>query len=349
MSDVDELLRADGRRWRGAQPAPPEPDMRRIATARALRWQPLAAAAAALVVLVGAAVIGLAATHRGHLPTTGPGSPRPSGPVPLDRLVIRDGDLIATSGQVLALPGKPVRFCPPTAFTLGPPTPDGEVPPYCTDGVTLIGADLRRLAGRVERAGAVWGDARIEGRYSRGTVQVTAQGPPNRAEEDPSGAVTEDERPPCAAPPGGWQSAGTGIAGSWQVQEYIQSHPDRFGQIEFASPNGDRPDSGSLTEVVVVGAVDPVRAERELRTMYSGNLCVFRVAHSVSEVFGARSRLGSAASRTGTPAYGITDYHDGTVRAIVVMVDESAYQMLRSVDRGTGILDVRPWLWPVGR
>lgn len=53
MTDIDRLLAEDGDRWRAAQPAAHDPDPALLTSPRRPGWQPVTAAAAALVIVVG--------------------------------------------------------------------------------------------------------------------------------------------------------------------------------------------------------------------------------------------------------------------------------------------------------
>src|SRR5829696_6887440 len=168
------------------------------------RWAPVAAGAAVLVVGGGAAL--LARSGPGPAAAGRPGAPAATStaaPAPrtLEQLRVRPGDTVTASGTVVAAPGKPVRFCAPVADglvgTTGP-----ERPPECWLAVTLLGADPGRLTDPKTFGGTRWGQAAITGRWSRGTITVTAQGAPV---PDPGPDSTLPGRPPCPAPVGGWR------------------------------------------------------------------------------------------------------------------------------------------------
>ncbi|HVQ96635.1 MAG TPA: hypothetical protein VMU51_36805 [Mycobacteriales bacterium] len=356
--DMDELLRADAQRWQAAQPAPPRPDLARLAAARPPgRWQPLAAAAA-VVLLAGGAVV--AATTLGgpdgsgtNRPDVAPVAvalkPRPA----LRTLLVRDGDRVAGTGQVLALPGRPVRFCAPVPVAL-PGYVGVRVPAYCDTGVNLAGANLSRLTERFAKNGAVWGQAWIEGSYRSGTLIVTAQGAPRRSTGDLP--VSFPDRPPCPAPEGGWapgQLDGAG-AGADPLVGYLNAHPDQFGELVVTYPDGpptgatDGPDYNK-TQVALVGTTaDPNAIARSLRKVYSGNLCVTRVPRNRLQVNAVQDRV-PRPDREHMQIYTIgTDYYGGLVTVQLVIVDQQQYEVLTAADRGTGIVAAQPWLTRVG-
>lgn len=351
---VDELLHADGARWRAGQRPPPEPDTVRLAAAgRARRlggWQPLAAAAA--VLLLAGGVVGAVASL-GHSPTTAvpdAGTAGGTAPAPsLRQQLVRDGDLVTAYGDVVAVPGRPVRFCAPVP-TAAMGTADGrdQAPAYCDEGVTLLRADLSRLSGRHQLHGVVWGQAAIRGRYRGGTVTVTRQGGPPSPTLPP---VSFPDKPPCPPPPGGWARGALDNDGMNRLDEYLRTHPDQFGEIVITYPAGppsgptDRPGYYDATQVALVSTVvDPAAAERALRAVFGGNLCVVRTRHNRAEVDAVGSRVNPLMDRSlGIYTTG-PDYYAGTYRVELVVLDQRAYDALVAADRGTGLVVAQPWL-----
>jgi hypothetical protein len=353
---MDELLRADAQRWQAAQPAPPRPDLARLAAARPPgRWQPLAAAAA-VVLLAGGAV--LAATTLGgsagppaNGPDVAPVAAAVTPPPALRTLLVRDGDRVAGTGQVLALPGRPVRFCAPVPVAQ-PGYVDVRAPLYCDTGVNLVGANLSRLAERFAKNGAVWGRAWIEGSYRSGTLTVTAQGAPRRSTDGMP--VTFPDQPPCPAPEGGWAPGQLDGDRTNALVGYLNAHPSQFGELVVTYPDG-RPSGATngpdydKTQVALVGTTaDPGAIARSLRKVYSGNLCVTRVPRSRLQVNAVQGRV-PMPSRGQMQIYSVgTDYYGGLVTVQLVIMDQQRYEALTAADRGTGIVAAQPWLTRVG-
>jgi hypothetical protein len=357
QADLEGRLAADGARWRAGQPAPPAPDLDRLAQAvggrRRPRWQPLAAAAA-VVLLGGGAVAVVAGLAR---PPAGPGPaggaaltpPRPA-PALRDEIPVRDGDHVGAYGQVVAVPGRPVRFCAPT-MTLDT-GPGGDRPPaYCDVGVTLLGMKLDQLTQRREQAGVVSGEGWVEGTFRAGTLTVTRQGtPPPGAVAEPDSSVPE--RPPCPEPPGGWAPGKADDNGVNALSHYLEAHPDRYGDIAMTYP-GDSPppstdpvDRGSNeTQVVLVSTVlEPAAAERELRAIFPGNLCVIRIAHNRLAVDEVEERVTLLFRSSPQIFQDSRDYSAGRVPVSVVVLDLPMYEALSRADRGTGIVAAEPLL-----
>jgi hypothetical protein len=356
QDDLDARLQADGGRWRASQPAPPEPDLDRLAHAgerRAIRWQPLAAAAAVLLLAGGVVAVAAALAHPSN---TDPGDtglmPPAVRPQPaLSQLVVHDGDLAGASGQVVAVAGRPVRLCAPVA-TPAIGTVGKEPPPsYCSVGVTLLGADLGRLVDRTERDGVIWGDAWIEGRYRAGTLTVVQQGKPR----PPAPDTSFPDQPPCAPPPDGWAGGQLDNDGLNRLSAYLEAHPDRYGELGITYPDGlptgptDSP-GYVKTQVALVGTVvDMAAAYRELRPLFPGNLCVTRVPHNRIQVDAVLPRVTSIMDDARSMAYQAgPDYFAGKARIDLVVVDQRMYQILAAADRGTGIVAAEPWLTRVG-
>ena len=251
---------------------------------------PAAAGAAALAVVAG--VVGVAAARGSAGARSAAASrPLPSGTAgvlaPPDALV-HDGDRVRGQGLVVALPGRPVRLCSGvTPQVLRP----NQTPAYCTIGLTLLGADLDRLADRQERDGAVWGVAQVTGVYRDRTVTVTAQDAPAAA--DPGLKPFATRLPAdCRAPAGGWPRREVqALPGIDQANQYVGAHPDVLGSLSIAYPYPTR--SGAIgAQVLLIGTTgDVAEATRQVRRWYAGSLCVRTVPHSRAQMLAARAVL----------------------------------------------------------
>src|SRR5262245_29789214 len=111
------------------------------------RWAlPVAAGAAALTVVAGVVAVvavrgsdgapsrSAAASQPPGLGTPAASSPAASGSLAPPDAVVHDGDRVRGPGQVVALPGRPVRLCSGIELDIGGPT---RIPPYCPTGITL--------------------------------------------------------------------------------------------------------------------------------------------------------------------------------------------------------------------
>ncbi|MEN3362231.1 MAG: hypothetical protein V7637_6213, partial [Mycobacteriales bacterium] len=255
------------------------------------------------------------------------------------------------SGQVIALPGRPVRFCAPVPVAMpGYAAGHEPLPAYCDAGVNLVGADLARLDGRAEKAGIVTGRAWVEGTYRAGTLTVTRQGAWRPSGEPPR---TFPDRPPCAAPAGGWAAGELDRDGLTRIQAYLTAHPDRYGELVITYPDG--PPAGptdapgyAKTQVALVGTTgDPTAAYRELRALFPGNLCVTRLPRDRRAVDAVGQRAAPLLSDRSHWVYTTgADYYAGRYVLDLVVVDQTWYQRLTAADQGTGVIAAHPWLTP---
>lgn len=314
------------------------------------RWWAPAAAAVAVLVVVGAAV----ASRGGEAPVTPTrsadapaGAARTTPPGSGDQLV-RDGDRVAVSGRVLALPGRPVRMCAPVAVALpGYPAGQEPLPEYCELGVTVRGLDLAAIVDRRSDRGVVTGRAGVEGTYRAGIVAVTRQTAPG-PEEDV--VRRHPDTPPCPAPAGGWAYGEVDVE---PVAAWLRGHQDRYVDAWVARPGGPplpgaTPQPG--TTVVMVGTVqDPAAAEREVRSVWAGNLCVVRVPRPGATL--TRVAAGLAADEAAWTAHGVyqtsPDMIAGTVDVRLVLLDPAAQRWLAQRDDRTRTIVPHPWVRPL--
>lgn len=330
MTDVDRLLTEDGARWRSLQPAPPEPDLTRLARRHRPGWQPLAAAAAVSMVVAGG--VALAATWRSPDPVAPAGDGAAS---PGDE-VVRDGDRVVGQGFVVALPGRPVQLCTPSGGVRVDVYPE-PVPEACPIAVTVTGLDLDRLSKRRERDGAVWGSARVEGVYRAGTLTVTRQ---EDFVEPPRADVTAPDRMPCPEPAAGWPRQPDDMSAALaRLNQAVNRNAAEYNGPWVLYPYGwhlqDRSNRKG-TEVYAVGTVgDVAAAERALREVFPAEqLCVTRVTWSKAAMDAAASRLRSPQARRvgiGTP---FPDVLGDRVVAEMSVLDQAASQFLAGVTEG---------------
>jgi hypothetical protein len=303
-------------------------------TQRGGRWLPLATAGAVVLIAAGL-TLGLTLTRNDEPPATH--SAAPAGPA--DRLV-RDGTRVVVSGEVRAVPGHPVRMCAPV-----PVAATGDVayapgrepaPGYCGEGVTVAGADLDALTARTVRGGVVWGWAEVEGRYAAGVVTVERQGPPDPAADR---VPLPSQRPDCPPPAGGWRS---GPGRPDRLQAYVAAHGEQYAGLWLSYPDG----TGG-PQVPVVGTVlDPAVAERALRAVHTGDLCVVRARNSAATLARVVARLSA----------GMADHHayeagpdpaGGSAYVRLLVVDAATQRWLDQADGRTGAVVAYPFVRPV--
>ncbi|MFF0264272.1 hypothetical protein [Kribbella sp. NPDC004536] len=266
VDEMDDLLRRAGARWRADQELPPEPDLEHIVHGKRKSWIP--ALAAAGVAVIAAATLAVLPNHNDPTPAAQPADST------TDPLLVKPGDKVRVSGQVIAVPGKTPVYCAPLAVAaIG--YPKGKEPaPSCPAAysVSLNGVDLDRIPDITTIKGVRTGHATLTGIWGDRAIDVTEQS-----------AVTEPKptpfpKLPCAAPAGGWQPKPSNVA-SPAVTAFLAAHADQaYGPVTYY-PNGT---SRNAPVVIMVGvAHGDLAAFREaFEKVYSGNLCVTPVLMS---------------------------------------------------------------------
>ena len=321
------------------------------------RWMvPAVAGAAALAVLAG--VVGIAAARGSAGAPAGSAAapaPRPAAsgaeaPLAPPDAIVHDGDRVRGQGQVVALPGRPVRLCSGLVTQVARFAYPMPVPAYCAVGLTLVGADLDRLADRHERDGAVWGLAEVTGVYRDRTVTVTAQdAPPTAAArlKPDAPALPAD----CPAPAAGWPRREVqALPGIDQANRYVATHPEVLGSLSIGYPEPTR--SGAIgTQVLLIGTTGEVtEATRAVRRWYAGSLCVRSVPHSRAQLLAARAVLTAGLTDPARQArYGLiggageSSVGGDPRTSMMVLVYDEQVRSLR-VSAGADRVDVEPQL-----
>jgi hypothetical protein len=340
---IDDMLTDAGRQWRAGQPEPPEPDTARWSArpSRSRRFLPVLAAAAVTVAVAGTAVVLASRPDRTGDPNrTYPGLTDPVAAAAAETLVVRDGDTVQASGDVLSLPGEPVRFCAPAPIPL---SGGGGPEATCRFSVPVTGVDLAALTNATSRNGVREGSAQLTGVWRSGTLTVTRQEPLEiRTPESPA-----PETAPCAAPRNGWLPNPEPSGGDPHLTEafvdYLErQHPEKFRPRRMVHPG----DAQVLVIEVVEGDVDQARHDLEQR--YTGNLCVLDALGRPSLADQRRifNTVGEAVGRLmDDRSNGIySSSNDDTVRPEMVILTPQLYDKLARI--GFAVIEPRPWLRP---
>ncbi|ONI71986.1 hypothetical protein BWI15_17970 [Kribbella sp. ALI-6-A] len=337
--EIDELLRQAGSRWRAGQPSAPEPDLERITrNSKPRRWVVPALAAASVATIATAALIWL---PRGDEPVVAPSNDK------AHPLAVRDGDRVEVSGQVVAAPGVPVRYCVPlpTTAQLDP----GEKPPACAPGgaVELTGVDLNRLVDLRVIQGVTSGEAHLVGTWKAGTILVEQQGPPAQVQpEEPAPGV------PCAPPAGGWKPGDASQSITPAVEQFVKARTSQLQNPWIGWPEGfpteTKPGAPpNKPSVLVIGVAhgDVAAVRRALDPLVAGNLCVTQVKVSHAEA----AKQQKAVEALPAAEYGITSVGlgagDRPVRVELRVLDEKTTAALQPI--GLDTLDLKPYIRPV--
>ncbi len=192
---------------------------------------------------VAAGVVLIAAG--GVYATTRPTEPVPFGVAKDPSLVVREGAEVEATGRVT---GTPMRLCAPATTT----AIDGDTCPY---SVPVTGLDV--APDGLVRLGGVW---------KAGVLEV-------KQRLDPLPDPLRNHGTPCAPPAGGRRS---NQADGRELHRYVlDEHPELFRRPWASFPDGQ---AGADVLVVEVVASDVQAAGHELRSRYSGNLCVVDAA-----------------------------------------------------------------------
>ncbi|UQX88477.1 hypothetical protein M6D93_00380 [Jatrophihabitans telluris] len=281
-------------------------------------------------------------------PASPPSSAAPTDPTQRTRadyraLILHDGQSVTATGEVVSVPGHPVRWCAPAAEaatgTAGPPQPAK----YCPIGVDLHGANLDQLTGRLAVGGTIAGTARISGRYAAGAVTVTSQS------RVPAYGLVPSSRfdiPPCPAPAGGWPRGGPiNLADDLRAAtSYQERHPADVVQVAILRP--------SRTAVVayVLTAGHPSAADAALRPTYGDRLCTHTSPYSRAEIDSAQKAFapptegafpGSGLYATGQ---GLTRDGSPVIDVQLAFVTEQLARIAESQPRG--LVELNAWLVP---
>jgi hypothetical protein len=347
--EIDELLRQAGSRWRAEQPSPPEPDLERITGTPKRRWGvrgqgprrwvvPALAAAAVAVIATAALVV----LPKDDAPVVAPGNGKTH---PLE---VRDGDRVEVSGQVIAAPGVPVRYCLPLPTT-APLDVAGEAP-ACAPGaaVDLTGVDLTRLVDLSVINGVRSGNARLVGTWKAGAITVEEQGPPTTVQ--PGDAAP---KVPCAAPAGGWKAGDASESITPELDKYVKAHAGELQNPWIGWPEGfptettpgAPPNKPSVVMIGVAHGGDVAAVRRAVDPLVEGNLCVIPVKVSQAEAAEQQKAI-DALPRA---EYGIIStglgVGDKPVRVELKILDEKTLNALKPI--GVHALDLQPHIRPV--
>lgn len=286
---VDDLLAKAGAQWRADQPSAPEPDLDRMLNhKRPRRWVPALAAASVAAIAIAA----LTVLPGGSEPSVAPSTEKPAvaqgNSKDPDSLLVRNGDRVEMSGEVIAAPGKSPIYCAPHAeVAIGYP-PGKEPAPTCSADISvkLIGVDLDRLTDASTIKGVRSGQARLVGIWQDRTVTVQEQTAPVVVKATPS---PRQDAVPCPTPSGGWPKISSNID-SPEVSQWLTARADQIDSPALLYPEGASRTKPMVVRIGVAhGDVDAFR--REFEKVYQGNLCVVRARFSQKDVENIQNAL----------------------------------------------------------
>ncbi len=298
-----------------------------------IRW-----AAGLSMLLCSVAACGVAATPSPDGPPTSSATPFASDPY--DRLVLQAGQRVSASGRVVAVPGRPVRFCAPVAeAAVGYAKGHEPAPAYCAQGVDVQGVNLPALTNRREKDGAVEGFAALDLVYQgQGSVSVVHQA----RYRDPDGSPDPPDRVPCPAPAGGWPVGAVDENLDFTaMDDYTHAHPGGVVMSALLRP--------SRTQAVayVLTTTDAAPVAASLRPAYGKSLCVVRSRFTQAQITLADDAF-TALMQHG-PVYGVGAGGLGPEAQPIVSVELTAVttKIAALADRQpNGLVELEPWLAP---
>lgn len=311
------------------------------------RRRSLAVTAVVLLILLVSVGVAIVVGHRQTVtPATGSVKRKsfPSGSIVgsghVHDYVLRDGDTVRGVGEILALPGRAVRFCDPLPFLDNATVSAGD--PYfryCADGVDLHSADLTNLAGRKQQGDKIYGFAQLTGKYRHHTLTVTHQIATTPARDQ----IYTD--PPCSPPAGGWSTTYRSLD---PIRVYKRSHPAKVIEIAYLLPSRHH----RVPYVITAGATGPVRTA--LTPAYGTDLCVARSRYTRQQLDSANTKMkslllqqtspGSLTALTAAGGIDLDRQAQPDVPAEVAVVSRNLATAVDALPQG--IVQLQVWLTP---
>jgi hypothetical protein len=299
----------------------------------------VAIAAAALTVLPDGGQEPTAGTTQSVAQSSQPETPQVRTASSNDDLLVRPGDKVQVSGEVIAVPGQAPVFCRTRPTTLVGYPPGQEPAPNCPAefAVTLKNVDLDRLGDVKTIKGVRRGTATLIGTWGERSIDVQEQ----KAFVPPPAPVL----PPlaCAPPQGGWVSKASNI-NSAAVLAFLDAHSDQISDPVIQYPNGHGRGKPVVVQIGVAHG-DLAAFKSTFEKVYDGNLCVARVLLSRGDT----NRLYQAlTSLTGRKELGISATSasmGGPMEVDVVAYTEEVKTALAPV--GLDLLKISPAVKPV--
>jgi hypothetical protein len=351
--EVDDLLTRAGARWRADQEAPPEPDLDRMLSGgrgSRRRWVP--ALAAASVAVIGAGLLTVLPNNdpspessTAAPPTAPAASVTPGARQPFaegnDKWLVKPGDKVQVSGEIIAAPGKVPVFCPPLMKpAIGYP-PGKEPAPTCPDSfaVRLNGLDVDQVTGLKTIKGVRTGLASVTGVWRGGAIDVQEQSAPRPVGDD---GPTELK---CPEPPGGWTSKPSNVSAP-AVTKFLEAHADQVRGPILTYPNGR---SRNAPVVVLIGLArgDETAFRAAFDKVYRGNYCVVPVQLSSADEQRITDQVAdlSGAATLGIHSTSGPGIYAGGVTVGLVAYTPEVKQALTPI--GLDLLSIRPDVRPV--
>ena len=222
-------------------------------------------------------------------------------------------------------------------------------PPQCS-GILVEGWDWRQVRGTFESSGETrWGGYAVTGTYD-GTTLTLTQEPVSSALYDPAAPEVDPLVTRCPEPEGGWQVVDRGavryedqdaaLSAAMQLPGYAGSFVDQ-AQLLQQPDSSIAPADASQTIVNVLVTEDAAGAEKILRGIWGGALCVAMAEHPEQELIAIQDGLQNLPGLLSSGA------QLDAIQADVVW-DDGSLQAWADTTYGEGLVSIRSALRPVG-
>ncbi|WP_051247276.1 hypothetical protein [Nocardioides halotolerans] len=220
-------------------------------------------------------------------------------------------------------------------------------PPQC-GGPRLVAWDWADHDGQYDTSGDVrWGDFVVTGTFDGTSVTPSEVRAAAEVDDLPIPEDDDEFATPCAEPAGGWQPTdpakvsmddfNTAMTTAEQLDGYAATWVDQsinpvYGHVDTSSlADMGKLNDPALEVLNVTVTHDADAAERQLRAVYGGPLCVTVAAHS------ARELQSVAGDMEGLP--GVLSYGPGIEQVEVsVTYDDGSYQAWADAAYGAGVV-----------
>lgn len=218
-------------------------------------------------------------------------------------------------------------------------------PPVCSDA-DVVGWDWSEHIGDFEDSGGKrWGTFLLTGEFDGVSFTPSEVRPGSAYEPDSSNEPDSwSFEIPCAEPLGGWQVADparTTPEAALEMSNAADWLPGFAMETVSYTDGSPGPPSPQQTVITVYVAGDPVAAEKLLRTVWGGMLCVLEVKHSAAELERIQMELGNLPGSMMVGSGSPNNQVDMTV-----FYDDGSYQRWADAEYGEGLVDVSSILQP---
>ena len=232
---------------------------------------------------------------------------------------------------------------------------EDSLPPQCT-GPDVVGWDWEAVEGEQAANGTTWGSFLVTGTWDGTRFTVTE--PPAPAGPPSSDVVEVDLSSPCPEPAGGWAPLNRAATNQQTLDEATAAAQARADITAVWTDQSVNPASVDPTanaalmndplklvlNVRIAG--DVATAQRDVRTVWGGALCVSEAAHTRAELETIRAELDARREELGLRGVNVWDI-EGVVEATMV-VEPAGMQSELDAAYGPGVVVVSSHLQPVG-